>query len=66
MIFKFFEMHQYVCVCVCVCVYIRGGTVHKCHGSETYLGSGVAVRYDFGTTGEKNLTLLCLVSFHLF
>ncbi len=39
------------------------------HGTQissfgTYLGSGVTIRYDFGTTGKKNL--LCLGSFHLF
>ncbi len=22
-----------MCVCVCIYVYIRGGTVHRCHGS---------------------------------
>ncbi len=27
-----------------------GGTVHRCHGSVSTLGSGVTVRYDFGTT----------------
>ncbi len=30
----------------------------------TYIGSGVTVRYDFGTTEKKNL--LCSGSFHLF
>ncbi len=32
---------------------------------STYLGSGVTVRYDFGTTGNKNKSTM-LVFFHLF
>ncbi len=36
---KFFSNNLYrlyiyiYCVCVCVYIYIRGGTVHRCHGS---------------------------------
>ncbi len=41
---------------------IRGGTVHRCHGSVHTSVKGS--RFDFGTTGKKNL--LCSVSFHLF
>ncbi len=31
-----------------------------------YLGSGVTVRFDFGTTRKEKRNLLCSVSFHLF
>ncbi len=52
---------------VCLCIY-RHGTQMARFG--TYFGSGVTVRYDFGTTGTNllctNLNLLCSVSFHLF
>ncbi len=27
------SLKKYVCVYVCVYIYIRGGTVHRCHGS---------------------------------
>ncbi len=47
---------SYIYIYIC----IRGGTVHRCHGSVL-----TSVRYDFGTTREKK-NLLCSVSFHLF
>ncbi len=34
-------------------IYIRGGTVHRCHGFVRTLGSGVTVQYDFGTNMKK-------------
>ncbi len=57
--------HQHrVCVCVwCVCV--RGGTVHRCHGSVRTSVRGS--RFDtISVQQEKKKILLCLVSFHLF
>ncbi len=46
-------------------VYIRGGTVHRCHGSVRTSVRGS--RFDtISVQHEKKRNLLCSVSFHLF
>ncbi len=52
-------------MCVCIYVYIRGGTVHRCHGSVRTSVQGS--RFDtISVQQEKKANLLCSVSFHLF
>ncbi len=46
-------------------IYILGWNGIQMPRFGMYLGLGVTVRYDFGTTGGKKI-LLCSVSFHLF
>ncbi len=47
-----------------LCIRIRGGTVHRCHGSVHTSVRGS--RFDTILVQHEKKNLLCLVSFHLF
>ncbi len=57
-------MYVYICVCVCVCICVRGGTVHRCHGSVRTSVRGP--RFDMiSVQQEKKKRITMLSSFIL-